>query len=216
MNRQVAYESRSAAMRSLLHDFNNIMVGLSAISDSVVNELPEDHPLQDELEIIRDSAQRAQELLRWLSKINSRFPDIVEQVELRDWLSGEAATLKALLPKGSEVIVEVPDENLQVRLIEEDLRDLLFVAAHDVALRAGARLRLTIRATSVIGGILIEIQDDTLNRPRSSVQDTSTHSVEQRAAFIDSVAGKYGATVERKDEADGVAFLRVRLPLNRG
>lgn len=203
-------------MRSLLHDFNNIMVGLSAISDSVVNELPEDHPLQDELEIIRDSAQRAQELLRWLSKINSRFPDIVEQVELRDWLSGEAATLKALLPKGSEVIVEVPDENLQVRLIEEDLRDLLFVAAHDVALRAGARLRLTIRATSVIGGILIEIQDDTLNRPRSSVQDTSTHSVEQRAAFIDSVAGKYGATVERKDEADGVAFLRVRLPLNRG
>lgn len=212
MNRQVAHESRSAAMRSLLHDFNNIMVGLSAISDAALDELPEAHPLQEDINIIKETTQRAQELLRWLSGINTRFPDVIESIDLGPWLPGEVAKLRALLPKGSKVVVEVQEESLQVRLIEEDLRDILFVAAHDVALRTGARVRLLMKASRSKDGILLEINDEPLH-PASSLglEAHTTFSHQERAAFLEAFAEKYRARVQRQSRANGES-LQILLP----
>ena len=140
-------QGRTAATRGLLHDFSNVMVGLCSLSESAVEETENGTPLHDDMEIIRDSAMRAHQLISRISALSSNEPDDPQLMDLATWLGNEAETIRATMPKGSEVIIApTPDGRpVFVTVREYLLRDLLLMVTTNFARRRpSSRHSLTI------------------------------------------------------------------------
>jgi signal transduction histidine kinase len=56
----------------IAHDFNNILMVISSHSDFIAEELPPDHPVQEDVSEVRKAAQRAAELTRQLLVFSRR------------------------------------------------------------------------------------------------------------------------------------------------
>ncbi len=139
-------EGRTAATKGLLHDFSNVMVGLCSLSENALEETEPGSPLRDDMEIIRDSSVRAHHLIRRISALNSTDVQPPCLLDVAQWLSGEAETLRAILPKGSGVTM--PDKTRAALVTASDslLRDFLLTLVAAVA-RARPRERLSLLVT---------------------------------------------------------------------
>lgn len=140
-------QGRTCATRGLLHDFSNVMVGLCSLSENAVEETEKGTALHDDMEIIRDSAVRAHLLICRISALNNNEPDDPTLMDLATWLSNEAETIRATMPKGSEVtIAQTPNGRpVFVTVREYLLRDfLLMVTTNMSRRRPNSRLSLTI------------------------------------------------------------------------
>ena len=140
-------QGRTAAIRGLLHDFSNVMVGLCSLSENAVEETEKGTPLHDDMEIIRDSSVRAHQLISRISSLNSNDPDDPTLMDLATWLGNEAETIRATMPKGSEVVIAPTADGRPVFVTVREylLRDLLLMMATNIARRRpGSRLSLVI------------------------------------------------------------------------
>ena len=186
----IVQEGRAAATRGLLHDFSNVMVGLCSISENAVDDLPEDNPLHDDLSIIRDSAMRAHQLIRRIVQLNSMEPAEPDLIECRSWLTAELESLRAVLPKGSEVAVDQQCPVLFLRSREDALRDSLLVLALAAARRHRSRVNLVLCVGTVDGGVELSITDRPAdNNPRD---DRDVVTVDLPADYVDCCARKLG------------------------
>ncbi|GEM_PF-4427293 len=134
-------EGRTAATKGLLHDFSNVMVGLCSLSENALEETEPGSPLRDDMEIIRDSSVRAHHLIRRISALNSTDAQPPCLLDIAQWLSGEAETIRAILPKGSSVTMPEKTRAVLVTVSESILRDFLLTLVASVA-RARPRERL--------------------------------------------------------------------------
>jgi len=159
----VVIEARKAAMRSLLHDFSNVMVGLCSISENAVDEIEPGSLLRDDMEIIRDSALKARQIIRRISVLNGSDEDEdVSLVDLVNWIEGEIETIKAVLPKGS--VVSVPDKVRTVlsNVSTSNLRDFLITLAAGVSGNAGQyriKMEIEIRENDDGCAIVVVVAD---------------------------------------------------------
>jgi hypothetical protein len=145
-------QGRAAATRGLLHDFSNVMVGLCSLSENALEETDPASPLHNDMEIIRDSAVRAHQLIRRIVTLNN--PDDAEAclIDITSWLRNEAETLRALLPKGSDVIVAEIGRTVLVHVREDLLRDFIILAALDISRSQHSRISVQLGAR-VEGGL---------------------------------------------------------------
>ncbi len=138
-------EGRSAATRGLLHDFSNVMVGLCSLSENALDETEPGTALRDDMEIIRDSAVRAQQLIRRIVRLNSGEDEEKSLIEPGAWLANEAETIRATLPKGSELNIGSNSKGMLLHVNESCLRDFLLLVIARTARRNRERLRLDIK-----------------------------------------------------------------------
>jgi len=133
-------EGRTAATKGLLHDFSNVMVGLCSLSENALDETEPGSALHDDMEIIRDSAVRAHQLIRRLARLNTTDIDQSALMDLGAWLANEADSIRSVLPKGSEVTLGKNGKTLLVMVRESTLRDFIMTITAKVASAARKRL----------------------------------------------------------------------------
>jgi hypothetical protein len=191
--------ARRAATRNLLHDFSNVMVGLCSMSENVLDDVAPGNPLRDDMEIIRDSALRARQIIRLISVLNgSDEDDGAMLVDLVNWFTNEADTIKGVLPKGS--VLKLPDQARTVlaNVASSLLRDYLItfaactknVAPHRVNMEIGLR----------------ESDDGCEVVATAACADDSGGSLpcsDETIRALDGIAKKMNAAFVFKKEADG-------------
>ena len=128
-------EGRTAATKGLLHDFSNVMVGLCSLSENALDEAETGTPLHDDMEIIRDSAVRAHLLIRRIVALNSTEVSEPSLVDLVTWLHNEIETIRATLPKGSDVMMPNEGKSMLVSVRESRLRDFILMLTADISNR---------------------------------------------------------------------------------
>jgi hypothetical protein len=164
---QFIQDGRTEATRGLLHDFSNVMVGLCSLSENALDETEPGSPLHDDMEIIRDSAVRAQQLIRRISMLNGGDPDDVALIDLVSWLSGEVDTIRATLPKGSVVTLPDAGRTVLANVAESPLRDFL--------------LTVTARFSKHLRDSRIKLELDVVENESDCVISMTFHGVDESA-----------------------------------
>ncbi len=200
-------EGRSAATKGLLHDFSNVMVGLCSLSENALEDTEPGTPLHDDMEIIRDSAVRAQLLIRRIMSLNSGDEGERSLVEPCSWLNNELETLRATLPKGSELLVGSSTRGMLLHVNESLLRDFLLLVAARVASRHKERLRLTLDAEEKDGECLLIISFE-----GTSAQKKVNNEQVLRDAIAHELARKMGGRCEIVGNGDSGLILKLHLP----
>lgn len=211
--RAVVQESRAAATRGLLHDFGNVMVGLCSISENALEEVDFQHPLRDDLEIIRDSAFRAHHIIRRIVALNPSDPSESDLIDCETWLRGELETLRSVLPKGSEVRFDQTGETFWIQASDEALRDILLVIAHTAARRRGTRILLKVVTRQQGNQVEINLIDAASDEGRSGLDDVADAiSEEDRYSCVTRfAASNKGSFTARSNDKEYIAQLRLPL-----
>jgi PAS domain S-box-containing protein len=75
-------ESIGILAGGIAHDFNNILAGIMGYADLVKQQLPHSEPVQEDLDVIKKSVQRAADLTRQMLAYSGKGKFIVEPVSL--------------------------------------------------------------------------------------------------------------------------------------
>jgi hypothetical protein len=141
-------QGRIAATKGLLHDFSNVMVGLCSLSENALDETEPGSPLYDDMEIIRDSAVRSRQLINRISTLNGTEATAPTLLDLVSWITAEADTMRAILPKCSALKLPDHGRTVLVNVHEQSLRDfLLMVTAALSGSRQNARIDMEFSIT---------------------------------------------------------------------
>ena len=193
-------EARKAAMRSLLHDFSNVMVGLCSMSENAVDEMEPGSPLHDDMEIIRDSAFKARQIIMRIGTLcGSEEDDDISLVDLVNWLAGEADTFKSMLPKGSSV--KLPDQirTVLVNVQTSRLRDYLITLAALVSRNVGPhRVAMEIELRENDEGCAIRVFFSDLDEQRKALPYS-----DDETASLDAIAKELGAVFTCRPRTSG-------------
>ena len=185
-------QGRIAATKGLLHDFSNVMVGLCSLSENALDETEPGSPLHDDMEIIRDSAVRSQQLIKRISTLNGTEATAPSLLDLVSWIGYEAETLRAILPKCSAMKLPDHGRTVLVNVHEQSLRDfLLTVTAAISGSRQSARIDLEISITEtddecILGLSLIRAETEG-SKLSDSINGDLTRALEVMAEKINAV-----------------------------
>ena len=202
---------RTAAMRGLLHNFSNVMVGLCSLSENALDDVPQDSPLREDMEIIRDSAIRAQQLIRKIVELNQE-PGEPTLIDLDAWLEGETETMRAAMPKGSEVNVIRAPKGILIQTQPQTLRDLILVLISGIENCRKNRITIGIGAYECDNSAC-EIRAR-LSDAHGSMADSAPKNFAEFRKVVDTIAGSISGTVDKIPDADGSLTVSIRLPLN--
>jgi signal transduction histidine kinase len=131
------------------HDFNNVLTAILGSAELLLLDTPEGASAREEVEIIRDAAQRAQELIRQLLAFSARQVLQPAVTDLNDLIKNLSRMLRRLIGEDLALATELADALGAVRVdpgqVEQVLVNLA-VNARDAMPDGG---RLTIRTENV-------------------------------------------------------------------
>jgi signal transduction histidine kinase len=120
-----AREPLSRMTLGIAHEVNNLIGGISALSEIYLQGMEASLPIKDGLKLIHGSAARLQTLIRHLVELN-RPPDGERAyVNLVECVRHQLELYSHILPKGARIETQLPDEEMVVRLDETAFRLLL-------------------------------------------------------------------------------------------
>jgi PAS domain S-box-containing protein len=118
---QLAQAQRMEAVGRLAggvaHDFNNILTAISGFGELAASEVPEDHPVAEDLREILKASDRAASLTSALLAFSRRTFMQPRMVDLNDVVAGLTPMLDVLLGESVELEVQ-PDPELGLTLID--------------------------------------------------------------------------------------------------
>jgi PAS domain S-box-containing protein len=79
------------------HDFNNLLTIITSYSELALDVVPQNSPLENKIQEIRQAARRAAELTRQLLAFSRKQPQVLRVVELNTIVSSIAKTLPRLI-----------------------------------------------------------------------------------------------------------------------
>ena len=165
LQRQLAQAQKLEAIGRLAggvaHDFNNVLTAILGSAELLLLDTPAGADAREEVEIIRDAAVRAQELIRQLLAFSARQVLQPAVVDLNDLIKNLGRMLRRLIGEDLVLTTELADDLGAVRVdpgqVEQVLVNLA-VNARDAMPDGG---RLTIRTANVPGEahVLVEVTD---------------------------------------------------------
>jgi signal transduction histidine kinase len=212
--RMLVQEGRTTATKGLLHDFSNVMVGLCSLSENALEEIPEDSPLHGDMEIIRDSAVRAHQLIRRISALNSLDAAYPSLVDLGAWLKGETDTFRAAMPKGSDVTADGQPGTLLVHVKEGVLRDFILMIASDLARSLRKRMTLALRVNTTDEGARLHLIFSDVSGLKEDCAWTNRSSLNSIVANL--MANNLGARLDANMDLTGRLNIALTLPQRQG
>ena len=202
-------EGRTAATKGLLHDFSNVMVGLCSLSENALDETEPGSPLYDDMEIIRDSAVRAQQLIRRISTLNGDQSDEEALLDLVSWLRGESETLRAAMPKGSTVTLPGVGRTVLATIAEPPLRDFLLTVTTCFSKPAsGARILLDLDVSENDNDCILRMK---FSGAGVTQADGATPGGAGLSAAMSSLARRLGASSSLRLAEDGGVIIELAL-----
>jgi signal transduction histidine kinase len=148
------------------HNFNNLLLPVLGLSQSVLDDLDETDPLRRDMAVIVDAARQAKVLVDTVLS-QARAPEEGNNVRLSEALRNAAALARASLPSRQRLEVEVaadatgievPDSSLGAALLNliGNARDAYGDRQGIILIETG---RLTLRAPRLVGGTLVRSGD---------------------------------------------------------
>lgn len=133
----------------IAHDFNNILMAIGGYTELVDAALPQDSPLREDVEQIRQAAERASALTRRLLAFGRRQLLAPEVLEVDELVRRFEPMLRRIIPEDIEVVLELRIPGSRVKADRNQLEQVLMnlaVNARDAMPKGG---RLTIRTSRV-------------------------------------------------------------------
>ncbi len=118
-------DSLSQLTLGMAHELNNLVGGISALSEMYLQGMESGLPIKDGLGLIHHSAGRLQKLLRQLTEINRRPSGERAYVNLTDMVRGDMELFTHVLPNGLRLNTALSGEELAVLLDDTSLRQIL-------------------------------------------------------------------------------------------
>lgn len=109
----------------MAHELNNLVGGISALSEIYLQGMESGLPLKDGIGLIHNSAGRLQNLLRELAAVNKSAEGIRDYVNLAETIRAEASVFTHVLPKTIRLETILPDGELAALVDETALRQVL-------------------------------------------------------------------------------------------
>jgi signal transduction histidine kinase/CheY-like chemotaxis protein len=126
------------------HDFNNLLSVIISYTTTLIEDLPDSHPMRQDLEEIRRAGQRAAELTRQLLAFSRRQMMEPKLVDLNELVSNTGSMLRRLIGEDIELKMELDPHIGRVRVDPGQMVQVLMnlaVNARD-AMPSGGTLRV--------------------------------------------------------------------------
>jgi signal transduction histidine kinase len=127
------------------HDFNNLLSVIISYTTTLIEDLPDGHPMRQDLEEIRRAGQRAAELTRQLLAFSRRQMMEPKLVDLNELVSNTGGMLRRLIGEDIELKMELEPHIGRVRVDPGQMVQVLMnlaVNARD-AMPSGGTLRVS-------------------------------------------------------------------------
>jgi two-component system, cell cycle sensor histidine kinase and response regulator CckA len=143
----------------IAHDFNNVMTAVSVCADLLLNEIEEDDPRHERVEVIHESAARATKLTRQLLAFSRRQVLQLEPVDLSTVAVGLEGMLARLLPPNISVSYDLAP-NAIARADRPQIEQVLLNLALNArdAMPAGGKIAVSVR--TVGAEVELTVSDD--------------------------------------------------------
>jgi len=113
----------------LLHDFNNRMTGIHALSESFRSQLGSDHPYHEGLELMQRNAIQAKEIVQRIVALNDRRPGKRSFHNLNDLVDDGLELLRKIVPRRIQIKTVLAPESLPVYTDAAELREVMIELA---------------------------------------------------------------------------------------
>ncbi len=125
LRRSAWKESLAVLTGGLLHDFSNIMAGIFSVSELYDSTLEKEHPWKAGLLQIQKSAKEAQALVRRILELHKEVESRRDYFNLNTLIREQRDLLHIILPKGTSLHLELPEQELPVYLDDVRFRQSL-------------------------------------------------------------------------------------------
>lgn len=137
----------------IAHDFNNVLTVIQSYAEVLSFELEERQIGREEVEAIRAAADRAAGLARQLLAFSRRDVIIPRDVDVREVILGMQLILRRLVPTSVELVLDLDEQPLIVRIDAGQLEQVLMNLAINAvdAMPSGGRLTVSTRPGPLVG-----------------------------------------------------------------
>lgn len=166
-------ESLGILAGGVAHDFNNILCGIILPAEMALEMVEPDEEVHEELEMILESGQRAQNLVTQLLLFSRRGTTQAKNIEVNHVLKGLAQMLKRLLPSAHTLRLTLCQGPCVTRMDASALEQVvtnLVVNARD-ATPKGGEISLETRLLADEGLIAISVSDDGHGIPKELLKN---------------------------------------------
>jgi PAS domain S-box-containing protein len=148
----------------IAHDFNNILSAILGYTQLVMDQLPKDSPVQEDLDQVYKGGERAKELVKQILAFSRQQEQDAAPIQIGPIVKESIKFLKATLPSSIDIQEQIPSDSEMVLAdptrIHQVLMNLCTNAAHAMG-RAGGTLTVELSeitldpdATSVLPDLL--------------------------------------------------------------
>jgi signal transduction histidine kinase/CheY-like chemotaxis protein len=139
-------ESLGLLAGGVAHDFNNLLAPILGFTDILLQDLPLDHEIREDLEDIREAADQAQRLTRQLLAIGRRQVLEFKLIDLAEVVENSRPWLRRVVRSDISLRVDITTQGNLVRADESAMVQVLMnliINAQD-AMPKGGRITITI------------------------------------------------------------------------
>jgi two-component system, cell cycle sensor histidine kinase and response regulator CckA len=202
----------------IAHDFNNVMTAVSGCAELLLNEIDEDDPRRERVEVIHESAARATKLTRQLLAFSRRQVLRLEPVDLAKVAAGLEAMLERLLPPNVSVSYDLaPYAIAQVDRpqLEQVLLNLALNARD--AMPTGGNIAVSVRTAATEVELMVSddgvgMSDETQNRIFEPFFTTKSAGTGLGLSTVDGIVAQSGGTITVVSEPGRGSTFTIRLP----
>jgi signal transduction histidine kinase len=171
----------------LSHDFNNVLAGTLALTDSYLAQVPNDHPFREGLQLIKQNTEQAAQLVRRIAQLHRGKVGNPGYQNLNEIVADSLDLLRKVIPKRIELVSAPAAEQLALYVDAVELQQVLI----NLALNAADAMpeRGTLRVETQLHAALAPLECQVGTAPRAPavclvVADTGTGIKSRHLRFI--------------------------------
>lgn len=138
-------EALSAISTGLAHDTNNCLTGILSMSDACLSQLDSQHPMHENLNLVKESAQKAAQLIQQLMCVHHEKAGKRAHEDLNRVTSETAELLKRVLRRQIELNLQLETAPLPIYIDAVELRRIIILLALNAAQMMPAKGKISFR-----------------------------------------------------------------------
>ncbi len=219
-------EIAGSMTRRYLHDFNNTIAGIYSLSELYAEPGSDPKSTAEAMGHIRDCSIRAQDLTKKIRHLTTLEPGQESYFDLGSLVTEQKEYMEALLPKGSEITVNISEGQHPIRIDANIFRQVILHLTSNSSDACGedAAVQISVSQTTRDGlqcGVIEFIDNGTGFKSDDLEQATtpfySTKNSDKHPGLGLSIVSKFatdlGGSIKLGNNPDQGALVRIVLPL---
>jgi nitrogen-specific signal transduction histidine kinase len=170
-------ETISLLALGLSHDFNNVLAGISGLSESLICQMEPDHPSQEGLVLVRQKSRQAAQLIQKIAQLHDSKTGTRTYRNLNEVAQESVELLRTVVPRRLDLVVKLDATPLPLYVDGVELQQVLFQMALNAADAMHGQGQLTLRTSRHEAIAPLDCRVGSLPKPPAAcleVADTGT------------------------------------------